>query len=173
MLATTGGLTCVYNRNYFNNRLSQEFKRTRRSKPCRLSLLLMDVDYFKSVNDDYGHPCGDEMLIAIAKKAQDCARETDIVARYGGEEFAIILPDTDGADALKLGERLRQSVEAMHIEYEGQIVSRTISIGIACLQDKTLTNEDLLLKQADQAMYQAKLEGRNRVVLNRVETMSD
>jgi len=173
MLATTDGLTGVYNRNYFNNRLIQEFKRARRSKPCRLSLLLMDVDYFKSVNDDYGHPCGDEMLIAIAKKAQDCARETDIVARYGGEEFAIILPDTDGVDALKLGERLRQSVKAMHIEYEGKIVSRTISIGIACLQDKTLTNEDLLLKQADQAMYQAKLEGRNRVVLNRVETMSD
>jgi len=150
-LATTDGLTGIHNRAYFNERLHEEFKRAKRHQTHQLSLLMLDADHFKSVNDNHGHPAGDAVLIAIAQKAQACARETDFVARYGGEEFVIILPDTSGADALKLGERLRRSIESMHVDYEGQTISRTVSIGITCLQDKDLDDEDTLLSQADQA----------------------
>jgi diguanylate cyclase (GGDEF)-like protein/PAS domain S-box-containing protein len=167
-LATTDGLTGIYNRAYFNEQLHEEFKRAKRYQTQSLSLLLLDADHFKSVNDYYGHPAGDAVLIAIAQKAKACARETDIVARYGGEEFVIILPNTNGTDALKLAERLRQSIESMQVNYEGQSISRTVSIGIACLQDKDLNDEDSLLVQADQALYKAKNGGRNRVVLNHV-----
>jgi len=164
-LATTDGLTGIHNRAYFNEQLREELKRAKRYQMHHLSLLFLDADHFKSVNDNHGHPAGDAVLIAIAQKTQACARETDIVARYGGEEFAIILPDTDGSNALKLGERLRQSIESMQVNYEGQTISRTVSIGIACLQDTDLDDEDTLLKQADQALYKAKESGRNKVVL--------
>jgi len=164
-LATTDGLTGIHNRAYFNEQLHEEFIRAKRYQTHQLSLLLLDADHFKSVNDNHGHPAGDAVLIAIAEKAQACARETDIVARYGGEEFVIILPDTNGTDALKLGERLRRSIESMHVDYEGQTISRTVSIGIAYLQDKDLDDEDTLLSQADQALYQAKEGGRNQVAL--------
>ncbi len=164
-LATTDGLTRLYNRAYFNEQLHEEFKRAKRYQSHPLSVLLLDADHFKSVNDNHGHPAGDAVLVAIAQQAQACARETDIVARYGGEEFVIILPDTDGPNALKLGERLRRSIEAMQVDYEGQSISRTVSIGIACLYDTELDDEDTLLMQADQALYQAKESGRNRVVL--------
>ncbi len=164
-LATTDGLTGIHNRAYFNEQLHEEFNRAKRYQTHHLSLLLLDADHFKSVNDNHGHPAGDAVLIAIAEKVQACARETDIVARYGGEEFVIILPDTDGENALKLGERLRRSIESMQVDYEGQSISRTASIGIACLHDAELDDEDTLLMQTDQALYQAKDGGRNRVVL--------
>ncbi len=164
-LATTDGLTGIHNRAYFNEQLHEAFKRAKRYQSHHLSLLLLDADHFKSVNDNHGHPAGDAVLVAIAQKAQECARETDIVARYGGEEFVIILPDTDGSDALKLGERLRRSIETMQVNHEGQSISRTISVGIACLRDTELDDEDTLLTQADQALYQAKESGRNKVVL--------
>jgi len=164
-LATTDGLTGIHNRAYFNDQLHEEFNRAKRYQTHHLSLLLLDADHFKSVNDQHGHPAGDALLIAIAEKAQACARETDIVARYGGEEFVIILPDTDGINALKLGERLRRSIESMHVDYEGQTISRTVSIGIASLHDTDFDDEDTLLMQADQALYKAKESGRNKVVL--------
>jgi len=165
MLATTDGLTGLHNRAYFNEHLGKEYKRARRYQSCKLSLLIMDADYFKRVNDDYGHPAGDAVLIAIAKKARECAREYDVVARYGGEEFALILPETDAESAVMVAERLRESIESMQIAYEGLVISKTVSIGVACLQDPELTDEDDLLVQADKALYQAKEEGRNRVVL--------
>jgi len=165
MLATTDGLTGLHNRAYFNEHLCKEYKRARRYQSCKLSLLIMDADYFKRVNDDYGHPAGDAVLIAIAHKARECAREYDIVARYGGEEFALILPETDAESAVLVAERLRKSIESMQVEYEGLVISKTVSIGVACLQDPELTDEDDLLVQADNALYQAKEEGRNRVVL--------
>ncbi len=166
VLATTDGLTGIHNRAYFNEKLHKELRRAQRHPDHRLSLLLMDADHFKSVNDQYGHPAGDALLIALARQAQACARETDIVARYGGEEFAIILPDTDGPDAVQLGERLRRKIEHMQIHYESHTIRRTVSIGIACLHERELDNEDKLLQLADQALYRAKEQGRNRVILH-------
>jgi len=164
-LATTDGLTGLFNRAHFNDKLNEEFKRAKRYKQHALSLMILDADHFKSVNDYYGHPAGDALLIAIAQTAQQCARETDIVARYGGEEFVIIMPDSNADEALKLAERVRKSIAAIEIEYEGNSINRTVSIGIACLQasDK---DSDMLLSRADQALYHAKENGRDNAVLS-------
>ena len=165
VLATTDALTGLHNRGFFNEKLRAEFSRAKRYQQHPLSLMILDADYFKSVNDQFGHQAGDAVLQAIADTMQESARETDIVARYGGEEFAIILIDTDGSDALSVAERLRLSIEALQIDFEGQIITRTVSIGIATLGDSELEDEESLLSHADQALYQAKTSGRNRVVL--------
>jgi len=165
-MATRDGLTGIYNRAAFNERLSREFKRARRYR-LQLSLLMFDADHFKSVNDRYGHPAGDALLIAIAEQAKLCIRDTDMVARYGGEEFSVILPETDCNSAAQLAERLRLAIEGMQVEYEGQTLVRTVSIGVSCLQNiDELTDEDDLLKAADRALYTAKENGRNRVSIS-------
>lgn len=167
-LATTDGLTGLYNRAHFNERLHTEFMRAKRHTNLHLSLMILDADHFKAVNDHYGHPAGDAVLVAIAEQAQACVRETDLVARYGGEEFAIIMPDSDGDMAIKIAERLRTTIEATQVDYEGTIIQRTVSIGIATTHGEAtaqMESEDMLLVQADQALYQAKESGRNSVVL--------
>jgi len=163
-LATTDALTSLYNRGYFNIKLEEEFQRCSRYDQD-LSLLIMDADHFKSVNDDYGHPAGDAFLIALAQAILGVARQVDIVARYGGEEFVLILPQTNGDDAMILAERLRLTVEQMSIEFEGHLISRTTSIGIASLQEVKAESADELLTIADQALYAAKESGRNRVIM--------
>lgn len=163
-LATTDGLTGVRNRTYFNSQLTSEFMRAKRYD-LDLSLLILDADHFKSVNDTYGHPAGDALLQAIAGQARACARVTDTVARYGGEEFAIILPETDGASAVQLAERLRRNIEQMLVTHNDDTISRTISVGVACLKSHECNNEDELLIVADRALYKAKEAGRNRVEL--------
>ncbi|MDQ6970846.1 MAG: diguanylate cyclase [Mariprofundus sp.] len=164
-LATTDGLTGLFNRAHFNDKLNEEFKRAKRYQQHALSLMILDADHFKSVNDYYGHPAGDALLIAIARMAQQCARETDVVARYGGEEFVIIMPDSNANEALQLAERLRKAIAELEIEYEGNNINRTVSIGIACLQESD-KDSDMLLSRADQALYHAKESGRNKAVLN-------
>jgi diguanylate cyclase (GGDEF)-like protein len=124
---------------------------------------MLDLDEFKAINDQYGHEAGDKMLQCIANTLLENIRETDLLARLGGEEFSVMLPNTATTDAFNLAERLRLAVEKAFIQVEGQNVSVTVSIGVASyIQGITHINE--LLKNADTAMYQAKSQGRNRVI---------
>lgn len=156
VLSTTDGLTGVRNRAAFNDRLAEEFERARRYDHP-LSLLLLDVDHFKSFNDTFGHPAGDGVLQEVVRLVAGAARGTDVVARYGGEEFAVVLPDTDFAGAMVLAERVRRAVA------NGDWVLRsvTVSIGVATLSADA-ADPAALVREADVALYDSKRNGRNR-----------
>lgn len=129
-----------------------------------LSLFMMDIDYFKKVNDTYGHKAGDAVLIMLAEIFRKTLREVDIVGRIGGEEFAVLLPETDKEMAVEVGERLRVNIESSKVSIEnGQPINFTVSIGVTSLKDKD-ANLDMLLSLADKALYEAKESGRNKVV---------
>ncbi len=157
MLSTTDGLTGLRNRRAFDEKLIVEHQRSARSKQP-FSLLLMDVDNFKSYNDAYGHQAGDDVLADVARIVQYTVRSYDMAARYGGEEFAVILPDTDKSGAMDLAERLRRAVE--RAEWMNRKI--TISIGVASLSPGQTV--PALIEEADRALYTAKEQGRNRVV---------
>jgi len=155
------GLTRLLNRRAFDDRLNDEYNRSKRyNQP--LSLLMLDLDHFKQVNDKYGHPAGDEVLRQIAVLLQSSVREIDAVARYGGEELAVILPTTDLIHARALAERIRRSVANYEFKTEATKVQITVSIGLAVLPDHALTPVQLI-DAADQALYTAKKQGRNQV----------
>lgn len=143
-------------------RLERELERARRySRP--LALLLFDLDRFKNINDTYGHPFGDRMLRELACIATRSVRAIDLVGRYGGEEFAAVLPETDGARALIVAERLRAAVAARRFTLDsGEEVHATVSVGIAVFPEHG-TAVDTLICVADTALYAAKAAGRNRV----------
>jgi two-component system cell cycle response regulator len=160
-LATTDGLTGVLNRRTFNAELHGRLREAQRyNRP--LSLLLLDVDHFKKVNDTYGHPAGDVVLRGIAALAQKQARETDVVARYGGEEMAVILPETDAQGAHTIAERIRKAAAAASHATEQGGVQVTLSIGLATWPGPGDSAEELV-EAADKALYRAKQGGRNRV----------
>ncbi len=155
--ATCDGLTGIKNRRAFGTRLEEEVARaTRYSLP--LTLLLLDVDHFKSYNDTFGHPAGDEVLRTVAQVLGQSARETDMAARYGGEEFVVLLPQTDAAGALVIAERIRRAV-ADHAWPDRSV---TVSVGTAHLLPVVDTGSQLIAR-ADQALYQSKAGGRNMV----------
>lgn len=156
-LATTDGLTGLYNHRTFQERLVAEVLRRQRSG-LPLSLLMLDVDLFKAYNDRYSHPAGDRVLALVAESLRQNARATDTVARYGGEEFAVILPETDAESAMEAAERMRIAVA----ETRWQSRPVTISIGISCVETGYVPAVTLV-EQADQALYQSKARGRNRV----------
>jgi diguanylate cyclase (GGDEF)-like protein len=157
------GLTGLYAHTFFQNYLKQEIMKARRYE-TPLSLLMLDIDYFKRFNDTYGHPAGDMVLVNIARLLQQAIRGADIAARYGGEEFALILPETDAKGAYLLAERLRKKVEDFDfLKGKKKKVKITVSIGVADYR-KGLRKE-VLIGQADQTLYRAKREGRNKVCL--------
>ena len=165
-LSSLDGLTGISNRRQFDETLLREWRRLgRQGRP--LSMLLCDVDYFKQFNDGYGHQVGDECLKAVARTLKDTLRRpADLVARYGGEEFAVILPDTEITGALQVAEAMRSAVEGLNITHRyskgGSVV--TISIGVASTTpSRTGSDSSVLLKRADDALYQAKQAGRNRI----------
>jgi diguanylate cyclase (GGDEF)-like protein len=165
-LSSLDGLTGISNRRQFDETLLREWRRLgRQGRP--LSMLLCDVDYFKQFNDGYGHQVGDECLKAVARTLKDTLRRpADLVARYGGEEFAVILPDTEITGALQVAEAMRSAVEGLSITHSyskgGNVV--TISIGVASTTpSRTGSDSSVLLKRADDALYQAKQAGRNRI----------
>jgi two-component system, cell cycle response regulator len=161
-LASTDGLTEVYNHRTFQERLSQEIARADRySRP--LSLLMIDVDHFKVYNDTYGHPQGDIVLQDLARLLQEMSRTSDTVARWGGEEFAIILPETDSVGAQKIGQRLREQVEGYLFPGKELMPGGTLTISIGVATHAPAGSRDALLQAADTALYTAKHEGRNRV----------
>jgi diguanylate cyclase (GGDEF)-like protein len=160
-LATTDGLTGLLNRRTFNAQLQGRLREAQRyDRP--LSLLLLDVDHFKKVNDTYGHPAGDAVLRGIAGLLQKQARETDIVARYGGEEMALILPETEAPGAQAIAERIRRAAAAVTHPSEQGAIQVTVSIGLATWPGPGESAE-AILEAADKALYRAKQGGRNRV----------
>ncbi len=168
-LALLDGLTGLNNHRYFQEVLETELERAGRYKHP-ISLLMLDIDFFKKVNDNYGHPAGDHVLKEVSRVFVALVRQCDFVARYGGEEFAIVLPVTDTHGAKVLAQRLRRGVEQERIEYNGQVISVTISIGLAASSDagKSKISRAALIKAGDQALYRAKRNGRNRVEVGTV-----
>jgi diguanylate cyclase (GGDEF)-like protein len=165
-LARTDGLTGLLNHRTFMEKLAEEYKRLDR-EPRPFSILLMDIDKFKGVNDKYGHPVGDVAIRTVAKVLKETARGSDFVARYGGEEFAVGMVDTDSRGALQMGERIRKLLEKTLVTrvHDGEL-RVTVSIGVSSLPEDTKNVADLVTL-ADNAMYQAKRSGRNRVCLHR------
>lgn len=158
-VANKDGLTGIANRAAFNVRMDDEFERSNRyGRP--FSLILLDVDHFKSFNDSFGHPAGDEVLRKVARLLAGSARATDFVARYGGEEFAVILPETDRGGAMALAERFRRAVA----EHPWDLRQVSISVGVA-VKNGAADSIRALLKSSDDALYQSKTMGRNRVHL--------
>jgi diguanylate cyclase (GGDEF)-like protein len=161
-MAITDGLTGLFNHRNFQEKLAAEFRRLERfSAP--LSLLLIDIDFFKKINDSYGHPAGDEVLRGVARVIRETVRSVDIPARYGGEEFAALLPGTNHEGALKMAERLRESIEKTRFPFEGKELRVTVSIGAATSPHDAVAKEELVEK-TDKALYYAKRNGRNRCV---------
>jgi len=163
LLAITDGLTNLYNRIHFNEKLENEVQRAIRFK-TPLSLLMLDIDLFKKINDTYGHQAGDSCLIAIADLMKGISRTVDTCARYGGEEFVIILPQTPFENAVVFAERLRQEVNDMRVHYNDQDIQYTISIGVNALNRVEEKTAGAFLKSIDSALYEAKDRGRNCVV---------
>ncbi len=160
-LAITDGLTKLYIHRYFQIRLAQEIDRTKRYK-LPMSLIMFDIDKFKSFNDTYGHQTGDYVLANLAKIVNVTIRNTDIPARYGGEEFAIILPETDSDEAKYVAERLRTNIETTVFEFDKKNVKVTVSLGIATYKSDNEITKKELIKNADTALYHAKQTGRNK-----------
>ncbi|GGI78596.1 hypothetical protein GCM10007978_15350 [Shewanella hanedai] len=161
VLASTDPLTGAYNRRSFHE-LSHKAMSTCSREQQAFSILLLDLDFFKRVNDNYGHSAGDEVLITTVKTINDCIREADILGRHGGEEFVIALPNTDSKRAKEIANRIRQCIEEMRVHAEGNIIALTASIGLVTKTESC--DFEKLINQADCYLYFAKDNGRNQVV---------
>jgi two-component system cell cycle response regulator len=162
-MAITDALTGLYNRRYMETHVGTLVEQaSSRGKP--LTVLVLDIDFFKSINDSWGHDAGDDVLREFAVRIKKSIRGIDLACRYGGEEFVVVMPETDMAVATMVAERLRRRIasEPFPIQQGARTIEVTISIGIAALE----RDEDAakVFKRADQALYRAKRDGRNRVV---------
>ena len=162
-LARTDAVTGLLNRRAFHDELGVEFRRSQRYGRA-FSLLMIDIDHFKLINDDHGHQFGDFVLAELSGVLRASLRESDIVARYGGEEFVVMLPETPGEDALGVAEKLRAAVASRAFARAGHGAAVTVSIGLCSLAGRQLESEDELVRAADEALYEAKRAGRDRVV---------
>ncbi|TMH09995.1 MAG: GGDEF domain-containing protein [Betaproteobacteria bacterium] len=167
IISDTDYLTGAYNRRYFMSRLTEEVERCLRAgRP--FSVALMDVDNFKSVNDTHGHSAGDEVLRCMAQTCMAQLRHIDTFARVGGEEFAVLLPNTDGEQAMQWVERLREQIAQLQIELPAANLGVTVSIGLVSAGRPPLVGVseiNAVLRVADEALYRAKREGKNRVAV--------
>lgn len=155
-------LTGINNRSTMSTTLKREVDLARRHD-MPLSVIMLDIDRFKAINDNYGHAVGDNVICAVAKELGVCVRSSDILFRYGGEEFAIILNNTGPGGAVLLAERIRLALEKTECRHDNAVIRCTVSVGVAFLDDTD--DDERLFKKADDALYQAKAEGRNRVRL--------
>jgi len=160
-MATTDELTRLANRRYFMERFNSEFDRVKRYE-SKFSLLMIDIDHFKNINDTFGHKAGDKALQEAATIMKKSLRSSDIIGRVGGEEFSVLLPETDINSALYIAERLRNKVEKSTIDHEDVKISITISIGTTQSDAGDHSVDDIIIR-ADKAMYNAKNEGRNKI----------
>jgi diguanylate cyclase (GGDEF)-like protein len=161
--ALRDGLTGAFNKRYLLDRLTTELAFAQRHK-APLSLIMLDVDHFKNINDTFGHPAGDAVLVRVATTVSEAVRKEDVFARYGGEEFAVLCRHIDVSQAAVLAERLRDRLAAGVTEHEGRRISVTVSLGVAGFPDVPVGTPQDLISAADAALYQAKASGRNRVV---------
>jgi len=161
-MAITDGLTKLINHRHFYELLAHEFQRTCRYK-AQISLIMFDIDYFKHVNDTYGHQVGDEILQKLAELAMQEVREVDILARYGGEEFAVLLPQTGIEQAQAVAERIRMAVERHEFSCAEGKIRVTVSLGVAGFPATGISSQIELVQEADAALYRAKKTGKNRV----------
>ncbi len=156
--AQIDGLTGLWNRGYFDQRLASELSLTRRTGDA-LSCMMADIDHFKQINDRFGHPAGDEVIRRVGQVMVECVRLEDVVCRYGGEEFAVIMPNTSGERAAIVAERMRRSLCDKPLEVRGETIAISASFGVTTAGPDAETT----LRQADEALYRAKRGGRNRV----------
>ena len=162
LLSITDGLTKLHNHRHFQDELARAFEESARYvRP--LSLAIVDLDFFKKVNDTYGHAIGDEVLKIISKIFQESIRTTDLAARYGGEEFALMLPETHISDAINFAEKIRGIVESTAIETQSGSIAVTVSVGVATVPHPRIHSPKELIVAADKALYRAKKNGRNQV----------
>ncbi len=155
------GLTDIYNKRYFMEALEREMSRAKRYER-ELSILLFDIDRFKSVNDTFGHLAGDHVLQILATLVSARSRREEVFARYGGEEFVILLPETSKDGAIELAEQLRRRIASHTFIFEGEEIPITVSVGVASMDDCAITPLNFI-KRSDKALYKAKAEGRNCV----------
>jgi len=160
-ISNRDGLTGIYNRRYLETRLGGEFDRTRRYGGT-FSVVLFDLDFFKKVNDTYGHLAGDQVLIEIAARVKEKLRSSDVIGRYGGEEFMLILPETDLDGALVFADRVREAIELDPVIFDNISIPVTVSMGVTEYQAE-LSAHTQLIHQSDLALYASKAAGRNRV----------
>ncbi|WXH31767.1 Response regulator PleD [Myxococcus stipitatus] len=163
-LSSTDGLTGGHNHRYFQERLREEFRRAQRYDDP-LALILLDLDHFKQVNDRHGHTTGDGVLREVAAALQRSVRETDLVARYGGEEFAVLLPRTQLPGALTVAERVRRDLGTLRVGPDG-VLNVTASLGVSSFPHRSVLSPEQLLLTADEALYRAKADGRDRICLH-------
>jgi two-component system cell cycle response regulator len=162
LLSITDGLTKLYNHRHFQDELARAFEESHRyQRP--LSLAIIDIDFFKKINDAYGHAIGDEVLKAVSQTFQQSIRSTDLAARYGGEEFAVMMPETELQDAMTFAEKIRHLIEEAPIETHAGPVSATVSVGVATVPHTRIHAAKELVVAADKALYRAKKNGRNQV----------
>jgi two-component system, cell cycle response regulator len=162
LLSITDGLTKLYNHRHFQDELARAFEESERyGRP--LSLAIVDLDFFKKVNDTYGHAVGDEVLKAVSHIFQESIRSTDLAARYGGEEFAVMMPETDLAEAMVFAEKIRGLVENLPVVTPAATIPVTVSIGVGSVPHSRIHTAKELVVAADKALYRAKRNGRNQV----------
>jgi diguanylate cyclase (GGDEF)-like protein len=161
-LMTYDGLTGVHNKRFFHDTLEREVSRSRRYRRL-LSLILFDIDLFKSVNDTYGHIAGDAVLRQLAAYVRGHLRREDVFARVGGEEFAVLLPEIGAAECSQVAEKIRSLIERSHFSFDNVTIPVTVSLGVATVAPEVEESADALYARADGRLYQAKQAGRNRV----------
>lgn len=161
-LATTDPLTGIANRRHLLSLGEREFQRTRYNNP--FSVLIIDIDHFKLINDNYGHNVGDKAIKIMADITVNALRKVDIFGRFGGEEFVVFLPETKADEALVVAERIREAIATTPIYVDDQTIHITVSIGVTTYNSSEISLDGLLM-QADQALYEAKKQGRNQVVI--------
>jgi two-component system cell cycle response regulator len=162
LLSITDGLTKLNNHRYFQDELARAFDESQRYRRP-LSLAMIDLDFFKKVNDTYGHAVGDDVLKCAAALFHDSARSTDLVARYGGEEFAVMMPETELADAAVFAEKIRSLIAVEPLPTQAGRIPATVSIGVASVPHSRIASAKELIIAADKALYRAKKNGRNQV----------
>jgi two-component system, cell cycle response regulator len=163
-LSGTDDLTKLANRRRFMEQFASEFARAKRYK-TELSFLILDLDFFKQVNDSHGHLAGDSVLVQIAKVMKESVRSSDLVGRYGGEEFGLLLPETGLKGSRVYADRIRKRIEDTRFEAAGKLIHVTVSGGISSYPEISVETVDELWRKADQALYRAKQNGRNRIEL--------
>jgi len=171
-LASTDPMTQLYNRRYFTKMSDFIFDLTKREKQ-NLSIVMLDIDKFKNVNDTYGHKVGDDVIISLANKLIDHQRKSDVICRYGGEEFVILLPNTSIDGANTLAQKIRKDIELLTIKLlSNKSLKFTVSLGVSQVDLESDKNIELALKRADDALYEAKETGRNKVCIYKKENMN-